>query len=330
MLFNKALVLSANNWKVMVKALFCQVLILVLVTGFCFLVFGGLVDEIVQAFSSVNGNEFLSEIFTSIQNGTFYGDTFLENLRVFVSRLKEAAEAIPNVWNRVEVSYASCILLVFVYRLLISFSDVAVGFQLHEFMTSNSERPFLWYAVKKFGESWRFIFAQMLLTLPLDALILVGGVGIGFLFAISLKAWGILPAAIIILFLYASRQTYCAFWLPALVSEDLNVRQSLTKGISTIPYRFWRVFWKTLVVVCIMLAIAVLSVLYVRNPIWKLVVGTVPNLVLFFLLKCINFVEYFEATSRPYFFKKVDVEGTERFNKKMERRNKREKKGKIA
>ena len=45
MTFNKILSLSAHNWKVMLKALFCQVVILALILALGFLVFGGVLDE---------------------------------------------------------------------------------------------------------------------------------------------------------------------------------------------------------------------------------------------------------------------------------------------
>ena len=46
MTFNKILSLSAHNWKVMLKALFCQVVILALILALGFLVFGGVLDEL--------------------------------------------------------------------------------------------------------------------------------------------------------------------------------------------------------------------------------------------------------------------------------------------
>lgn len=52
------------------------------------------------------------------------------------------------MWDRVEWSYISVIVLFLVYRMLVSFSDVPVSFQLYEYMTSNTARPFTWYFVK--------------------------------------------------------------------------------------------------------------------------------------------------------------------------------------
>lgn len=320
---NKVFMLASHNWKVMLKALFCQIIILALVSALCLLIFGGLVEEILGAFSSVNFSEFFADIVESFTNKTFDAELFAQKVSQMVASIRDAVETIPNVWNRVEVSYVICIILLLVYRMLISLTDVTVGFQVCEFMTSNASRPFTWYFVKKFGESLRFISLQMLITLPLDAMILISSVALYLLLAILLGFWALIPTLAVLLVLFTVRYTLFAFWLPSIVSDDLGVCKSLTKGVATVPYRFWQVFWKTLLIVSCMAIVTTVSVLYINNSVLKLIVSTVPNLVLFFFLKCVNLAEYFECTNRPYFCKNVDVEGTERYNKKAERRNKR-------
>lgn len=316
MLFNKAVSLAARNWKVMLKALVCQVLILALIVSLCVLVFGSVVDDVINVFAAGQWQEFLTDTVESVATATFNGEQFAQNLTKCLEATQDAIEAIPNMWNKVEVSYISLIVVVFVYRVLISFSDVAVSFQLEEFMTSNTARPFTWFFFKKFGESCKFSLLQMAIALPLDFFVLLGSMGILLIFVLTLRWWSIIPALFILLLLYSARLSYFAFWLPALATDGLTVSQAIKKGLSTIPYRFGKVFWKTFVIVCLMAAIALVGMLYVHNNILKAAVAILPNLVLFFLLKCVNFVEYFENAHRPYFVKYVDVEGTERFNKK--------------
>lgn len=330
MLLNKALILSANNWKVMVKALIFQVLILALLVALCFLIFGGIVNDIISVSTAGGWDDFFRDTVQSIADGTFDGTTFAQQLAQSIDKTQAAIEAIPNMWNRVEFSYITCIILVILYRMLISFSDVAVSFQIAEFMTSNTERPFTWFVVKKFGESCSFIFRQMLLALPLDLLVVIGSTGLSLIFVLTLRWWSIIPAAIIALFMYSARHAYLAFWLPSLVTEGKNVRQSCINGLTVIPRRFWHVFWKTFVVILLMACISLVSLLYIDNALLKLAVGTVPNLCLFFILKCINLVEYFQTTNKPYFYKKVYVEGTDQFNKKMAREKRSSKSAKTT
>lgn len=315
-MFKKALVLSAYNWKVMLKALICQVLILALISSLCFLIFGGLVEDCLGIFTSVNFGEFISNTIKSVVNAEFNVDEFSSQLSEVVEQTRAAIESIPNMWNRVEVSYVACICLFLVYRMLVSVSDLSVGFQIQEFMTSNATRPFSWYFVKKFQSGLKFVCLQTLLALPLDFFIILVSVGVCVSLAVFIGWWSVVPAIVVLLLLYAARHTYFAFWLPVATTEGLSVSKSLTKSVSLIPYRFGHVFWKTLMLVCVMGACISLSVVFVENSVLKVVLCTVPNLVLFFILKCVNFVEYFTATNRAFFHKKVDVAGTESFNKK--------------
>ncbi len=329
-MFKKALVLSAYNWKVMLKALVCQVLILASVAALCFLIFGGLVEDCLQIFSDVNLGVFLSETIQSIMNAEFDINEFSAKLSEVVEQTRDAIESIPNIWNRVEVSYVACICLFLLYRMLVSFSDLSAGYQIQEFMTSNARRPFLWYFVKKFTDSLKFVCLQTLLALPLDIFVILVSLGICVSFAIFIGWRSVIPAIVVLLILYSARHAYFAFWLPTATTEDLSVSESLTKGVSLIPYRFWNVFWKTFVIVCVMAACISLSLVFTQNSVIKFILCTVPNLVLFFILKCVNFVEYFTATNRAFFYKKVGVEGTEYFNKKAARKSRAVAKAKNA
>ncbi|MCM1290253.1 MAG: hypothetical protein NC132_04550 [Corallococcus sp.] len=325
-MFKKSLSLSVYNWKVLLKALVCQVLILALVVAFCYLIFGGFVDDIMKIFASGNWGKLATDTFEAIGNGTFDSAVFAEQLRQSLEELIKSIQSIPNIWNRVEVSYVSFVLIICLYRLLISFSDVTVGFQLHEFMTANTARPFLWFFIKKQGESWRFVLLQTLITMPLDFLLIAGGVGLGLVLCLFFGIWALVPTVLIVLVLYALRQTLFAFWLPALVAdEDGKVTGALKKGLSVIPYRFGQVFWKWLLGSFLIFAVTALSAIFIRNPVIMMAVGALPSFILYYVLKCVNFAEYFAHFNRPFFYKRLDVEGTERYNKKEERRARREK-----
>ncbi len=315
-MFKKAFTLAGYNWKVMLKALICQVLILALVASLCFLIFGGLVEDCLQIFETVDLSDFLAETITHIVNGEFEFRIFSDRLAQIIEEAGNAIESIPNIWNRVEVSYVAFVCIFLAYRMLVSISDLSAGFQLQEFMTSNATRPFSWYFVKKFASSLKFVFLQTLLALPLDLFVILSSVGVCLALSVFMGWWAIVPSITVLLVLYSARLSYFAFWLPVASTEELGIGKSLTRSASLIPFRFWGVFWKTLVIVFIMAVCFSLSVVFGNNNVVTLATSSIPSLLLFFLLKCVNFVEYFTATNRPFFCKKVDVEGTERFNKK--------------
>ena len=59
--------------------------------------------------------------------------------------------------------------------------------------------------------------------------------------------------------------------------------------------------------------------MYVDNGWAQTAVVTVPNLILFFYLKCVNMREYFDTTNRPYFHKKMYIEGTDRYVRRQKK-----------
>lgn len=317
----KSLSIAANNWKVLLKSLFCQVLVLALMLAFVITAFGGLASDILRVITESNVVDFIGTTAQSIINGTFNSAEFTAQLNTLIVTLQSNISSINYPWGGgVTLSYIVVFFTLLAYRLFVSYTDVTVACQIEEFMTSNASRPFLWFLLKKQGRTWKFSVLQLLCCLPLDVLIITGALGLYLLFLIAFGWWTIIPIGLLIVVLYAARQTVFAFCLPAVACEDMHTRKAFVKGLSLIAFRFWHVFWKNLIVIFLMVAISLVSILYVENGWARTVVLTVPNFVLFFYLKCINFVEYFKANDRPYFHKYVLIEGTDRYNRKQKRK----------
>lgn len=312
----KSLSIASFNWKVLFKSLFCQVLVLVLILAFVVTVFGGLATDILNVITASGIADFIQQTVSAIIDGTFDSSVFTQNLNGLISNIQQNIGSIRHPWGGMTLSYILVFVTMLVYRLFVAYTDVTVACQIEEFMTSNAERPFLWFLLKKQGRTWGFICLQLVLTLPLDIILLTGSIGLYLLFLVAFRWWTIIPAMIILVLLYAARQTMFAFCLPSVVCEETSVRQAFKKGLSQIAFRFWHVFWKTLIIMCLMLVISLVGVMFVGNG-WALTaVVTVPNFILFFVLKCVNFVEYFESNNRPYFHKRIAIDGMERYNKK--------------
>lgn len=319
----KSLSVAAHNWKVLLKSLLLQVVLLALVVALGITVFGNLAEGIVNILNDHNVTDFVYDTINAIVDGTFDSANFSAELNDVIVTLQQSVSELKHPWGMVEISYAVLALIVLGYRMLVSVADVPVMCQLDEFMTSNAARPFSWYLFKKQGKIWKFALLQMAFTLPLDVLILTGSIGFYLLFLIAFNWWTIIPVAVIALLFYVARLTLFAFCLPSIVCDDLPTREGFKKGLSAIFTRFWHVFWKTLVAVVLMVVIAVLSIMLISNPIVSTLVITVPNFVLFYLLKCVNVVEYFKMDNRPFFHKRVDIEGTDRYNRKLRRAEKK-------
>lgn len=319
----KSLSLAGKNWKVLVKSLICQVLVLAMVIALGVLLFGHFIEDAFGILSDAGVKEFASETITSIMNGTFDSKTFTADLSLLIDKLQHSIASIENFFHSVELTYVALVLMLCIYRLLVALPDVAAACQLEEYMTSLSERPFMWFYFKKQGRSWKFVLLQFAWAFPLDVLLATGCIGFYLLFLIAFNWWTIIPVAVLLIVLYSLRLTLFAFCLPSVACEDMSCGKAFKNGISKLIGSFWKVAWKTLIVVTVIVALSLVSLLYVENAILMVIISAVPNFILFFVLKCINMVEYFNATERAYFSKSVLVEGTEKYNKREERRLKK-------
>ena len=315
----KSASIAAFNWKVLLKSLFCHLLVLVLMLAFVVISFGVLAEDILRVITDMRINEFIEHTASAIVGGEFNSAAFSAELTEMINLLRQNISSIRWPWGGVTMSYIIVALVLIVYRLFVSYADVTSACQIEEFMTSNASRPFMWFLLKKQGRTWAFSCLQLLCTLPLDILIVTGTLGLYLLFLVAFGWWTIIPAVIIMVVLYAARHTFFAFCLPAVVCEDMPTRQAFKHGVSLIVKNYWKVFWKTLVIICIMLVISTVGIMYIDNGWAQTAVVTVPNFILFFFLKCINMREYFEANKRPYFHKSMLIEGTARYNKRQKK-----------
>lgn len=319
----KPLRLATHNWRVLLKSILYQAVLLALVIALGILVFGNLIDDVLRVLNENNVNGFLNSSLNSLFSGEFNSDVFTEELGLLIANLQQSISEIQLPWGGVTLSYLAICGIFMVYRLLVSITDVTVDCQLDEFMTSNASRPFSWYFFKKQGETWKFALLQLAFTLPLDVLIVCGSIGFYLMFLLAFNWWTIIPVAIIAVVFYVVRLTLFSFCLPSVACSDgASVRKAFKHGLSVLVERFWHVFWKTLIVVCLMVAISLVSILFIENAIVSAILSTVPNFVLFFYLKCINIVEYFRADNRPFFYKRVEIEGTEQYNRKNRKKTK--------
>lgn len=320
----KPLQLAAYNRKVLLKSILYQILLLALVIALGYLLFGELVDDIATVLRQNNVNEFVSETINSIIDASFDSEKFASRLGELISDVRNSIGSLRLPFGGVTMSYVLFCVIFVAYRLLVSLADVAAGCQLEEFMTSNAERPFTWFVVKKQAQTWKFALLQTLFALPLDILLFVGCVGFYLLFLVAFNWWTVIPVLALAVLLYAARLSLFAFCLPNTVcNPDMRAGKAFREGMAKSVSRFWQVFWKTLVTVCIILAIVLPCLLYIKTPVVSAALTSVVSFVMFFYLKCINIVEYFRADNRPFFYKTVYIEGTDRYNRKQARLAKR-------
>ncbi len=324
MLFGKTLRIALVNWKAFLKSLMFQFLSLGLFLALAFFAFGSLAEDVLNAFQTNGVSDTIAHSVQALLNGTFNVDHFInEDLKGLVDSIKTAIESVPNMWNRVEVSVIICLFAYLLYRFLVSFTDIAVGYQIDEFMSSNTARPFTWFLLKKAGKSVAFVGWQMLLSIVFDTLIVAGSVAMATI-CMFIFGWGaIIPVLVIAVLLYAIRHAFMAFCLPSVVYNDdaKKVGTAFGEGLSLAIKHFGKVFLHTLIVIVVMTVLTAVAYLFNENRWISLSLSTVVNFVLFYVIKCLNFVLYYESNNYPYFFKPILLEGTEQYNRKNKKKN---------
>lgn len=313
----KSVRLSLCNWKVLLKSVVCQAIIYALLIALCSSLFGGIFAQITDAFAQSGLLDFVNDTITQIASGTFDPTAFSNGVQGVVASFQSAIAHIENVWGQVEWTYALLFVVICLYRVFIAITDVTVECQLDEFATSNAQRPFTWFFVKKQGRAWLFALLQMAYTLVLDLTVVFGCLGFYLLFLVAFNWWTVIPVVCIAILLYSARLTLFAFCLPAVATEqDMSVSQAFKTGLSKVFGSFWTIYWKTLVIVTAIVVIFAVGMLYVNIPVVKSIVSVLLNFILFFLLKNIHLTAYYKADNKPYFYKNIAVEGTEKYNRK--------------
>lgn len=323
MIFHKTLRIALVNWKSFIKSLLFQALALALFVALMTFAFGPLAQEVLTAFRSNGVDETISHILQSLFNGTFNADHFInEDMKTVIINVKQSLESVTNVWNRVEVSVIICFLAFLLYRFWVSCTDITVGYQIDEFMSSDSSRPFTWFLFKKSGRSVAFVGLQMLFAIILDSLIFSSGIAMAVICMAIFGWWAIIPVFVLSVVLYAARHTFMAFCLPSVVCNDTQkVSVAFRSGLNESINHFGKIFGRTLLIILLMVVTTTISYLFNANRFIVLSVSALLNFVLFYIIKCLNFVLYYEANNHSYFFRPILLEGTEQHNRKTKKKN---------
>lgn len=320
----KSLSLASHNWKVLLISTIYQLLLVAFIFALGFTLFGNLAYDVVSIFNENHISEFVTQSVNSIWAGEFHSAEFTAQLNEVISNIQDSISSVRLPWGGATMSYVVFVLILVLYRVLTALTDVAVVCQLDEFMTSNTSRLFSWFFIKKQDRIWQYVLLITVFTLPVDILILTGCIGFYLMFLIAFRWWTIIPVVGIAVLFYVIRLTLFAFCLPAVACEDMPTRLAFRHGLSVIFTRFWRVFWKNLVVVLLMAVVTLISVLFIQSSVLSALVTLIPAFILVFYLKCVNVVEYFHSANRPFFYKRVDIEGTDRHNRKLQQQAKRQ------
>lgn len=304
MKFTKSLRLSLTCWKTMVKGLLMQLLVLFLVVALSVFLFGNLTTEIITAFENLGISKTISDTVQSIVSHTLTLDTISQLVSDLAKGVGGVIESIPNLFNRIEFAYVIFVLILCLMYFLITLPSMPVNYALGEFMQTNAKRPITWYVFKKLGKNLAYVGYRMIYEGIFNMLIFFSFVGFYITSSIVLSHYALYFALFIALVLYSAKTTFFAFWLPTLTTNEISVRRSMSQSIATVITRFWHVFYKIIIVQVVTLEVILLLNYFMPHPLTvalSLVLLSISN----YVTQCVSMVEYFEATGKNYFYKKL-------------------------
>ncbi len=288
----------------MLKGLMMQLFMLFLVVALMVFLFGNLTTEVLTAFETMGVSQTISDAVQSIVSGTLTSQTVTQLVSDLSQGIAGVIDAIPNLFNRIESAYAIFVLIVCLMYVLVTLPSMPVNYELTEFMQTNAKRPIIWYVFKKLGKNFGYVGYRMIYDGIFNMLILFSFVGFYIMSSIVLSHYAVYFSLFIAVVLFTAKTTLMSFWLPTLTTSDLSVRNSMSQSIATVITRFWHVFYKLIIVYIVALEVIVLLNYFFPHQI-TVAVSLLLMFITGYVTQCVSMVEYFEATGKKYFCKKL-------------------------
>lgn len=302
----KSLRLSVTNWQLTIKVICTQLFTISAFVGIAAVFMTGTINNVIKAIQQTSVLENFQNLILHFNLEQFDTEEFIGQLSVFVNSVSEALSLVPNFYKQVVFAGIFIILGVFVTKLVSGFCDLALISSLNEFMLTSSNRPYFWWYSHNIVKSLLFQLLYLSLTFFWDFFNIIGVVAMYLFILSSLGGMGVAIAVAIYLLLTSLRLTIFAFWLPSYANENRQLTHALADALKTIVDRFVWIFLQTLVISVVYGTLLVCIILYL-NSIWIFVVAIAVGLYAFYMLKCMNIVEYYEAKGKAYFVKPIKL-----------------------
>lgn len=310
MLFRKTMRLTLNTTPLMLKSIIVQIIVIALVLGILMLVISPIVQQALDLAEQIDISAHLQDLIKTIAENPTSADVSGKSA-VIIEDIFQLIEKAGNLFSSIGWAYFFIILAIVVYRFLLSIVDCSVMSSITDFMQTSSCHSYVWYFVKTFGRAVTFSILQFVVIIWLDMFVVFGAIGF-YLFILSpLGAVGVILAVVMLVLAYSSRLTIYSSWLPEYVMSGDSVYVSLKNSVTTSVERFWKIWYKIVIVVAVMTILSILSS-YLLNLIacptfLSTLISATISFYGFYTVKCIGAVEYFEAKGKQYFTKRIKI-----------------------
>ena len=313
MKIKNALKIFCKNYTLVLKVAITQLIFIAIIFGLGALLASDMIVDINNGLIEFGVLEKLNVIVSEISSGSFDAKRF----SLLTTELQEAIFAwgasVDFFYQVVAVSVLVifAVLLVTVY--FANFYMVPFNQNLHDFMSTSAKIPYVWRFVKSFGKSAKTQLVYVIFPLMLDLFIILGTLGAYSLVFSMLGLGGVILSVVTLILLITLRKTLFAFWIPAMVINQLPVIQSMKEGFKLLADGFGKVFSRILTAMILITAFSVIF-LFAAVNLWTVLIVVFIFLHGQLLISTICMVEYYNQSNFGFYIDQmhtISAEGIE-------------------
>ena len=313
MKIKNAIKIFFKNYNLVLKVAITQLVFIAVIFGIVALLASNVIVDVNTGLTEFGIIDKLSVIIGEISSGDFDAQRF----QLLTTELQEAIFAwgasVEFFYRMVAFSVLLILVLVLLTVYCTNFYMVPFNQNLHDFMSTSAKIPYFWRFVKSFGKSAKTQLVYIAFPLLLDLFIIVGTLGAYSMIFSYLGLSGVVLTIIILILLLSLRKTLFAFWIPAMVINQLPVVASMKEGFKLLADGFGKVFSRILSAMLLVAALITILLFAIVN-VWTLLLVVFILLHGELLISTICMVEYYNQSNFGFYIDQmhtISAEGIE-------------------
>jgi len=313
MKIKNALKIFFKNYNLVLKVAITQLIFIAVIFGTGALLASDMIVDVNTGLTEFGIIDKLSVIIGEISSGNFDAQRFQLLTTELQESIFEWGASVDFFYQMVALSVLVILAMVLLTVYCTNFYMVPFNQNLHDFMSTSAKIPYLWRFVKSFGKSAKTQLVYVAFPLLLDLFIIVGTLGAYSMIFSLLGLGGVILTIAILLVLLSLRKTLFAFWIPAMVINELPVIASMKEGFKLLADGFGKVFMRILSAM-LLVAVAITILLFAVVNIWTLLLVVFILLHGELLISTICMVEYYNQSNFGFYIDQmhtISAEGIE-------------------
>jgi len=289
-----------KNYTLVLKVAITQLVFIAIILGLGSLVASDVIVDVNTGLLEYGIIEKFKVIVDEISSGTFDAQRFSLLMSEFERAIFSWGSSVDFFYEKVAISAIVIFTLIFVSAYCMGLYIVPFNQNIHDFMSTSAKIPYVWRFVKSFGKSAKTQLVYVFFPFLIDVFIILGTISIYSNILSFLGLVGVILTVVVGLVFLTLRKTLFAFWVPAMVINEMPVKASMKEGFKLLADCFGRVFWRILSATTIALLLVVVLLFGAVN-IWTLLLAVFIILHGELLVSTVCMVEYYNQSNFGFY-----------------------------